>query len=520
VVVVGAGPCGAALALLLARAGWAVTLVEASQPGGARPYRGEGLMPSGVAALEAMALWPLPTGVRQRPLSGWAVVLERQPLFTVAEPLVGDRGCWLVDQVSLLAHLRAELEGLSGTRLLEGVAVRGLVRADGAEGRGLGRSDELEGRAPPGTAGGARARGLPGAAGGQERAWSRADGRRGRVVGVRLADGTEVAADLVVACDGRHSPLRRQVGLMLQGEREQQPERDGERALEPEGPQEWRRGQDLHGQARGVERGEPQQREQVLWFRLAGPAVAPLAEWLAGRFLTVVGAGVSFALFAEAAGEALRLGWVAEAGVALPVDGAGWRECWALALPEEAAALTRALPLAAIEGPQRFPVRVGWAPRWHVPGLLLLGDAAHPMSPVRAQGINMALRDALVVARLLGPLAGPPADPPGADAQLASATASAGEGARQAPGDDRATIQAPIDALLPRIAAQRLPEIRRLQALQAREAGLGVRLRQLGWLRRALATSAPWSGPLARRRWIQQQHRLRLGLPGALALPK
>ena len=199
---------------------------------------------------------------------------------------------------------------------------------------------------------------------------------------------------------------------------------------------------------------------------------------------------MSFALFAEAGGAALRLGWVAEPGVALPADPSGWRERWAGALPEEAAALVRELPLAAIEGPQRFPVRVGWAACWHAPGLLLLGDAAHPMSPVRAQGINMALRDALVAGRLLGPLGGAPVDASRAD------------------------------ALLPLIAARRLPEIRRLQALQAREAGLGARLRQLGWLRRGLAATAPWSGPLARRRWIQQQHRLRQGLPGALKLPE
>jgi 2-polyprenyl-6-methoxyphenol hydroxylase-like FAD-dependent oxidoreductase len=41
--------------------------------------------------------------------------------------------------------------------------------------------------------------------------------------------------------------------------------------------------------------------------------------------------------------------------------------------------------------------------RWTVPGLLLLGDAAHPMSPVGAQGINVALRDALVAANHLVP---------------------------------------------------------------------------------------------------------------------
>ncbi len=436
VVVVGGGPCGATLALLLARAGWGVTLVEALALGAPRPYRGEGLMPSGVMALEAMGLWPLPAAVRHRPLDGWTVVLERRCFFTVAEPLAGDRGCWLVDQPTLLAHLRGELEALGGVRVVDGVAARGLLRAAGMGGEGRpGRTGEMG----------------------------------GRVVGVVLADGRELGADLVVACEGRQSSLRSQAGLALRGD-----------------------GREGTG-------------ETVLWFRLVGLEVAPLERWVAGRFLTVVGAGVSFALFAEACGETLRLGWVAEAGVPLPADSAGWRECWAAALPEDAAALLRALPPRVIEGPQRFPVRVGWAPRWHGPGLLLLGDAAHPMGPVRAQGINMALRDALEAARLLGPLGrcGPVVAP--------------AEGA--SPSAEEGSPWPRIDALLPTIAARRLPEIRRLQALQDQEAGLGAWLRQRGWLRRGLAATAPWSGVLARRRWIQRQHRLRRGLSEAAPLP-
>lgn len=43
--------------------------------------------------------------------------------------------------------------------------------------------------------------------------------------------------------------------------------------------------------------------------------------------------------------------------------------------------------------------------RWHKKGLLLIGDAAHVMSPIGGIGINLAIRDAIVTANsVLGPL--------------------------------------------------------------------------------------------------------------------
>lgn len=41
-------------------------------------------------------------------------------------------------------------------------------------------------------------------------------------------------------------------------------------------------------------------------------------------------------------------------------------------------------------------------PLWHKPGLLLIGDAAHVMSPVGGVGINFAIQDAVVAANVLG----------------------------------------------------------------------------------------------------------------------
>jgi len=50
-------------------------------------------------------------------------------------------------------------------------------------------------------------------------------------------------------------------------------------------------------------------------------------------------------------------------------------------------------------------VQVDRLRRWHRPGLLCLGDAAHAMSPVGGVGINLAIQDAVAAANLLaGPL--------------------------------------------------------------------------------------------------------------------
>ena len=52
-------------------------------------------------------------------------------------------------------------------------------------------------------------------------------------------------------------------------------------------------------------------------------------------------------------------------------------------------------------------VQVDRLERWHAPGLLLIGDAAHAMSPIGGVGINMAIQDAVAAANALaGPLRG------------------------------------------------------------------------------------------------------------------
>jgi 2-polyprenyl-6-methoxyphenol hydroxylase-like FAD-dependent oxidoreductase len=76
--------------------------------------------------------------------------------------------------------------------------------------------------------------------------------------------------------------------------------------------------------------------------------------------------------------------------------------------------------------------------RWSIPGALVIGDAAPTMSPVGGQGLNIALRDAIVAANHLIPV-------------LAPST------------PDRQAVATALAA----IEAARLPEIRRIQTLQA-----------------------------------------------------
>jgi 2-polyprenyl-6-methoxyphenol hydroxylase-like FAD-dependent oxidoreductase len=441
VVVVGAGPCGSALALQLLRGGVAVELVEGRCPHQHLP-RGEGLMPSGLEALDRLGLADaLPVAAR-RPLRSWAFWLERQPLFAVAEPLGAGPPCSLIRTPQLLETLLQEARACGNQRWHPGRTATALdwdrTAGDPAD---------------------------PGA----------------RVRGVVLDDGTLLSADLVVACDGRESRLR---------------------------------------QLAGLERREDPRAVDVLWFALEAGAATAVERWLDGRFVTLLGGGQSLALYSPAGG-GLRLGWLCEGGEhaaaagtdhdpaaagptpaantdgpaptpAIPPSALPWAERFARLSPDDLAPLWRALAPSAIPAPVPVRIRPALATRWHRPGLLLLGDAAHPMSPLRAQGLNMALRDAVVAAETLLVVLRPEA--------------------WQAAGREPERL-AQLQAALATVEQRRRPEIQRIQALQRQELGRALLLRRNGLLRRLLTATAPWSGPLLARRWQAGQPTLRRGLP-------
>ena len=260
-----------------------------------------------------------------------------------------------------------------------------------------------------------------------------------RVRGVRIADTTgerDLEADLTIGCDGRASTVRRRAELELE--------------LLPES-------------------------YDVLWFKVPAPPA------LAGRS--------SVQIFA--AGPEVALGYVSWDGrfqVAWMLPKGGWRDlreqdwlarCVRL-FPEPLAAHVLAAR-EALDGPVPLDVIVGRCPRWSRPGLLLLGDAAHPMSPVRAQGINMALRDAIVAANHLVP--------------------ALREGRDLAPA-------------LAAVQREREREIVRVQKLQLTEVRGQRWARERPWLMKPMLALAPLLARtgLPQRAWLRQQRELRFGV--------
>src|SRR5262249_46303833 len=114
----------------------------------------------------------------------------------------------------------------------------------------------------------------------------------------------------------------------------------------------------------------------------------------------------------------LQVGFVISKGgyAALRAAGAeAWTEELIGRLPAYLAAHLRA-HRKAVAGATLLNVVCGRLTEWTAPGLLLIGDAAHPMSPVGAQGVNIALRDALVAANHLCPVLTAGGDPSALDA--------------------------------------------------------------------------------------------------------
>ncbi len=389
VVIVGAGPTGATLALLLVKRGIAVKLIESSR-NFRRVFRGEGLMPSGLDALEQMGLSSVLESIPHRPLDAWEVLIENRFLFRVDEPIEpGGKPCTLVSQPAFLEAVIDQASTYPNFEFVPGSPVQDLLWSD-----------------------------------------------RG-VSGVKLGDDRSICANLVIGADGRNSVVRQRANLPLE-------------------------------QQSGS--------FDILWFKLAD---SPRFE-SENVFYSIVRDRHAFGLFRSSEGN-LQVGWALHEDAPIDWKQADWSEILAEASPPWLAEHIRT-HAETIERPVLLSVVVGRCPRWDAPGLLLLGDAVHPMSPIRAQGINMALRDVIVAANHLVPLL-----------------------------RDGAT-DAAIDAVLPQIQTEREPEIIRAQQLQSQEAAQAELLRKSALLRWAASQLAPLLGKRVRHSWLQRQRQLRQGV--------
>jgi 2-polyprenyl-6-methoxyphenol hydroxylase-like FAD-dependent oxidoreductase len=308
--IVGGGPAGAVLALMLARQGISVILLEAHKDFD-RDFRGDTIHPSVMEIMEELGLaeklLQLPHAkIRQISvrtpeasvtLADFSHLKTRYPYIT------------MLPQARFLEFITAEAQKYPNFQLIMGANVQELIEEDGVV-RGV------------------RYRGHGG--------WH------------------EVRAILTVGADGRHSRLRQLAGF------------------------------------ESIQTSPPM---DVLWFRL--PKQPGDFEGGMGR----IGRGHIVVMLDR--GEQWQMAYVIPKG--------GYQEIRAAGLE----ALRKSIVEVVPELQDRIQHLQDWSQiaflsvessrlvRWYRPGLLLIGDAAHVMSPVGGVGINYAIQDAVVTANVL-----------------------------------------------------------------------------------------------------------------------
>ncbi|MFJ4185082.1 FAD-dependent monooxygenase [Kitasatospora sp. NPDC089509] len=308
--VVGGGPAGLTLALLLLRSGAGVTVLERSRSL-EREYRGEILQPGGAALLDRLGVLK---GARDRGAhehTGFQLVDRERVLLDVDYRRLPSPYNQLLSlpQRHLLEELLQACGEFEGFHYLAGVRASGLVREGGVV-RGV-------------TADGARR--------------------------------AQVRAHCVIGADGRYSKIRTLAGF---GSRRQE-------AFD----------------------------HDVLWFKLPADN-APHT----GDTVRIFRGGGNPVLLYRSFPDSLQVGWTLPHG--------GYRELAERGIDHVRAQVVEALPqfadriearLTRLSDLSLLDVFTQEAQTWHTDGLVLIGDAAHTHSPLGAQGINLAIQDAVAL---------------------------------------------------------------------------------------------------------------------------
>jgi 2-polyprenyl-6-methoxyphenol hydroxylase-like FAD-dependent oxidoreductase len=311
--IVGAGPAGAVLALLLARRGVRVTLLEMHKDFD-REFRGDTVHPSTLEILDQLGLIDRVLALRHAMIVSPVIQTANGPFAPVDLRRLKTKFPYIlmVPQTHLLELVTAEAARYQNFTLVMGANVTDLITEYGA------------------------------------------------VHGVRYAsaDGTrEVRALLTVGADGRFSRVRRLVGF------------------EPVGT-------------------SPPM--DVLWFHLPHLPEDPDAP---GGAFGAIGKGHMVIGLDRA--DYWQAGYVILKGSFQEVRAEGIeglrRHIVELMqqLEKHVQSLTDWNQISFLS------VESSRCPQWYKPGLLLIGDAAHVMSPIGGVGINYAIQDAVVTANIL-----------------------------------------------------------------------------------------------------------------------